>query len=733
MSFNPPLAAKRPHTVTHHGRTLTDHYEWLRDADNPEVLQHLREENSYTEQLTADQQPLREQIFAEIKSHTIETDLSVPIRRDDWWYFVRTREGSQYPIHCRVAAENTGDLVADWTPPVVERDQPLSGEQVILDANEAAEGHPFFSLGGMSVSPDGNTLAYLVDTTGNELYRLLVRDLTTGEDHQEDLTGVFAGLSFDRTGQQVFYCLPDDSWRPNRVMVHRLGASSSADQLIYQEPDQMYWTGFSLSADRTELIISSGTSEISETRVLALSETDPSIPAPQLAVSRQLNSLHTLTPVVIDDQRFYLIVHDRNPLDGTPLPNNTVSMVAAQTVTEPETWRTVMPHSTATKIDEVDVNRTHAIVSARVETTPRTMVIPLDGLGTENQQPAVEPQFPEELFSCELVSAPYQSPLIRLSYSSWVTPVHVLDYDPTTRELSVRRRQEVPDYDPSAYLVERWWAPTSRPEESVAIPLSIIRHRDVAWDGSNPALLYGYGSYEISMDPFFAPSRLSLLDRGVVFVVIHVRGGGELGRPWYEHGKKLHKKNSFTDFVDATRFVASSGWVDPDRIVAMGGSAGGLLMGAVANLAPELYRAILADVPFVDVLTSMLDPDLPLTTLEWDEWGNPLQDPEAYDYMASYTPYTNVRPVDYPAIAAVTSLHDTRVLYVEPAKWVQQLRQTVTSRHDAPVEAGGSPVLLKIEMDGGHGGASGRYRMWEDQAWEYAFLLTALNATERRR
>jgi oligopeptidase B len=333
----------------------------------------------------------------------------------------------------------------------------------------------------------------------------------------------------------------------------------------------------------------------------------------------------------------------------------------------------------------------------------------------------VEPDFGEELYSCELAGAPYESPFLRLSYTSWVTPSQVLDYAVAEGTLHLRRQVEVPGYDPEQYLVERWWAPAESTDRRVTVPLTVIRRRDTEWNGSNPCVIYGYGSYEVSMDPGLSVARLSLLDRGVVYVVAHVRGGGELGRAWYDHGKKLHKKNTFTDFVDATDWLAASGWADPARIAAMGGSAGGLLMGAIANLAPEKYAAIVAQVPFVDALTSILDPDLPLSALEWEEWGNPIDDPEVYAYMKSYSPYENVRPAAYPKIAAVTSFNDTRVLYVEPAKWVAALRETGT---------GSDPIVLKTEMDAGHGGASGRYEAWKDRAWDYAFALDAIGATE---
>jgi oligopeptidase B len=717
MTATPPKATRKPVTTVHHGVELVDEWDWLKDPDNPDTIAHLNAENAYTDAVTADQQALRETIFAEIKSHTVETDMSVPSRIDDWWYFTRTEEGAQYSVHCRVPVVNDS-----WEPPQIQRGEPLEGEQVILDGNVEAEKVPFFSLGGMTVSPDGNLLAYLVDETGDERFTLRVRDLRTGEQLPDEISGLAYGIAFDPSGTRLFYMEPDESWRPYRLKSHRLGTNVDFDTLLYQEDDPQMWAGFGLSPDKTKLILELGNSEVTETHVLDLE----TIAAPlELVISREERSLHDVLPV--DDQ--YLITHNR-AADGTHLPNNEVSIVDADKVTDRAAWRTVFEHSQSIKLDGVSVTREFLFAAVRAETTPRMWVVPLEGLGTEAQADVVEPAFPEELYTAAPVGQHIDSPYIRLAYTSWITPSQILDYDPKQNASKLRRQTEVPGYDPEQYLVERWWAPAESTDRRVAIPLTVIRHRDVEWNGDNPALIYGYGSYEMSMDPGFGPSRLSLLDRGVIYVVAHVRGGGELGRAWYENGKKLHKKNSFTDFIDATRFVAASGWVHPDKIAAMGGSAGGLLMGGVLNMAPELYRVCVAQVPFVDALTSILDPDLPLTALEWEEWGNPIEDKEVFDYMLSYTPYHNVRETTYPAIAAVTSLHDTRVLYVEPAKWVQKLRATAHNDQETPLAEGGSPIVLKTEMEGGHGGASGRYRAWEDRAWDFAFILTALNAQD---
>lgn len=746
----PPVAAAKPVVRTHHGEIFTDDFEWLREKTSQDVLDHLHAENAYTEAVTADQQALREQLFAEIKAHTVETDQSVPVRRDGWWYFTRTEEGKQYTVQCRVPARDTGDRLADWTPPAIEAGVPLEGEQVLLDGNAEAEGQAFFSLGGMSVSPDGNLMAYSVDTAGDERYTLRVRDLRTGQELPDTVQDMAGDVRFDRTGTRVFYTLWDASWRPYRLMVHTLGADPADDVMLFEEKDPGMWTGVEGVADRTQLLIGVGNSEVSETWVVDLPETaDAPIPAPRLLISREAGMLASVEPFDLHGRRHLLIVHNRDA-EGTAAPNGVLSLVAEDEVADRSAWTAVLPHQAEVKVDGVMVTASHLAVSVRRETTPRVLIGAMADLAAVSAAPAeavggaedgaavgmtfTEPEFDEELYACHLTWAAWESPFLRLAYTSWITPARVLDVEAATGQVHLRREVEVPGHDPADYTVERWWAPASSPGpdgQPVRIPLTVIRRKDLVQDGTNPALVYGYGSYEMSMDPVLGVARLSLLDRGLVYVVAHVRGGGELGRGWYEDGKKLAKANSFTDFVDATGFLTDSGWVDPARIACHGGSAGGLLMGAVVNLAPQLYRACLAVVPFVDALTSILDPDLPLSALEWEEWGNPILDEQVYRYMKSYTPYENVRAVDYPAIAAVTSLNDTRVLYVEPAKWVQQLRRTVTSDQQTPLAEGGAPILLRTEMDGGHGGASGRYQGWKDTAWEYAFMLTALGATER--
>ncbi|MET4058800.1 oligopeptidase B [Arthrobacter sp. UYP6] len=712
-SSTPPVAQKVPTERVHHGDTFVDDYEWLREKENPDVVAHLKAENAYMEEVTAHQEKLRQEIFDEIKNRTEETDLSVPARKKGWWYYSRAEEGQQYSIHCRTAAQDTGDLDADWTPPVVEPGVPVPGEQILIDGNAEAEGKPFFSLGGLAVTEDGNLLAYSEDNAGDERFTLRIKDLRTGELLPDVVSNVFYSLAFSPDGARVFYTVVDDSWRPYQIKAHTLGTPVSDDVVIYQEDDVAMWTGFDLSADRKQLLIGISNSEYSEYRVLDFEDPAGEV---RTLIPRSERILYEAEPVTLAGTRHYLITHNKDAL------NSMLSLVAEEDFALPlaeQHWNTVVAHDDAVRVNGAAVTKTHVIVSVRKDTTERVQILPLEGLGTEVQGDPVEPAFDEELYTANLANAEYDSPIIRLSYTSYLTPPRVYDYVLATGELELRKETPVKGgYNPAEYVAERAWATAA---DGAQIPLSVLRRAEVKQDGTNPALVYAYGSYEISMDPAFSVARLSLLDRGVIFVVAHIRGGGEMGRTWYDQGKKLNKKNTFTDFVDATDYMASSGWVDPSRIAAMGGSAGGLLMGAVANLAPEKYKAIVAQVPFVDALTTILDPELPLSALEWEEWGNPITDPEVYRYMKEYSPYENIRAVDYPRIAAVTSFNDTRVLYVEPAKWVAKLREVTT---------GSEPIVMKIEMDGGHGGASGRYEAWKDRAWDYAFVLDALGAVE---
>ncbi|UKA58041.1 S9 family peptidase [Arthrobacter sp. FW306-2-2C-D06B] len=713
-----PVAKKVPHTREHHGDVFVDNYEWLRDKESSEVIEHLKAENAYQEAVTAHQEPLREAIFQEIKGRTQETDLSVPSRKDGWWYYTRSVEGKEYGIQCRVRAANSGNPVADWTPPAVEPGVELPGEEVLLDGNAEAEGKPFFSIGGTAVTLDGNLYAYAVDNSGEERFTLRIKDLRTGEPLPDVIENIFYGVAFSPDGTRIFYTVVDDSWRPYQVKSHVLGTPVSEDEVIYQEDDVAMWLGFELSSDRRYLVLGIGCSEFSETRLLRFDDFDAGL---STVISRDERILYEAEPFLLDGVETILLTHNKDAI------NSMVSIADPSEFAKPlaeQHWRTVVEHSDAVRVNGAGVTSTHLVVSVRQDTIERVQVLPLAGLGTAAQGAAVEPAFDEELYTAGVGGTDYEAPVIRIGYTSYFTPSRVYDFVLPTAALpqgELLLRKESPvlgGYTASDYVATREWATAP---DGTRVPLSVLRHASLVQDSSAAGLVYGYGSYEVSMDPGFGVARLSLLDRGIVMVIAHIRGGGELGRRWYDDGKKLNKKNTFSDFIAATDWLASSGWVAPGRIAAMGGSAGGLLMGAVANLAPEKYAAIVAAVPFVDALNTILDPELPLSALEWEEWGNPITDSEVYEYMKSYTPYENIRAVSYPRIAAVTSFNDTRVLYVEPAKWVQVLRSETTSA---------APIVMKIEMDGGHGGASGRYVQWRERAWDYAFVADSLGAVD---
>ena len=694
----PPLAHEVPTERTHHGDTVVDPYEWLRDKESADVRSHLEAENTWTDQQTAHLAELRQQIFDEIKSRTQETDMSVPTRKGGWWYFSRTVEGKQYAAHCRCPV-GSGDG-QDWTPPVVEGDDLLPGEQLLLDGNVEAEGHEFFSLGTFDVSPDGRLLAYSTDFVGDERYTLRVKDLSTGELLPDEVPDTFYSTTWSRDASTVFYVTVDEAWRPYKVWRHRLGTPVTDDEVVWHETDEKFWVGVGTTRSERYVVVAAGSKTCSEVRVL---DADDPGATPRLVAPRREGVEYSVEHAVVAGQDRFLVLHNEDA------ENFTLAEAPVDSPT-PEHWTEVLPHRDDVRLDAVDAFATHLVIAYRRDALPRTAILPLTDEGYGEPQ---EVAFDEKLYTCVPASNPeWAQPHVRVAYTSFVTPASVYDRDVVTGEQVLRKQQPVlGGYDPSGYEQHREWATT---DDGTRVPISVVSRRGTPQDGTAPCLLYGYGSYELSMDPSFTVSRLSLLDRGMVFAVAHVRGGGELGRRWYDDGKMLAKRNTFIDFVACARHLTATGWTSADRLVAMGGSAGGLLMGAVLNLAPEAFAGALAQVPFVDALTSILDPSLPLTVTEWEEWGDPLHDPEVYAYMKSYTPYENIGTDGYPPILATTSLNDTRVLYVEPAKWVARLRA---------LHAGAPHVLLKTEMSAGHGGVSGRYEAWKERAFEYAWVL----------
>ncbi|MFD1815589.1 S9 family peptidase [Rhodococcus gannanensis] len=697
-----PVAKKVPQERTHHGDTFVDDYEWLRDKSNPDVIAHLEAENAYTASRTEHLGPLREAIFGEIKSRTQETDLSVPSRMGRWWYYSRSFEGKQYGVHCRCPI----DAPDDWTPPVLSAEVDIPGEQVLIDGNELAEGHDFFALGAMSVTLDGTLLAYSVDTEGDERYTLRFKNLETGEAIADEITGTAPGATWSVDNRHVFYLTVDESWRPDTVWRHELGTDRSADVQVFHEPDERFWVGFGSTRSEKYLTIWIGSKITSEIRYLESSDPEGEF---TVVWPREEGVEYGIEHAVVGGEDRFLILHN-GVVDGVKAENFTL---VDTPVEDPSDRRTLIPHRADVRLEEVDAYAGHLVLGYRRDALTRLAVWPLTESGYGELR---ELEFDEELYSVGAGSNPeWESPLLRMGYTSFITPSRIYDYEIASGALLLRKEQPVlGGYDPADYEQHRDWAVAA---DGTRIPISIVQRRGTT--APAPLLLYGYGSYESSIDPGFSVARLSLLDRGMVFAVAHVRGGGEMGRHWYDTGKMLSKKNTFTDFVSCARHLVDTGRTTPQRMVADGGSAGGLLMGAVANLAPEMFAGILANVPFVDPLTSILDPSLPLTVIEWDEWGNPLADKDVYEYMRSYSPYENVGAHDYPAILAITSINDTRVLYVEPAKWVAKLRDTKT---------GDSPLLLKTEMSAGHGGVSGRYEKWREVAFEYAWVLDTAGA-----
>ncbi len=690
-----PIAKRVEHRREHHGDVFIDPYEWLRDKENQEVIDHLEAENAYTEYTTENLEPLRQKIFDEIKARTKETDLSVPTRRGEWWYYGRSFQGKQYGLQCRCPVLDPDD----WTPPQFDEHTEIPGEQVLLDENAEAEGHDFFSLGAATVSVDGHILAYSVDVKGDERYTLRFKDLKSGERYDDEIFGIGAGATWAADNHTVYYVTVDDAWRPDTVWRYRLGAGMPAER-VYYEPDERFWVAVGRTRSNKYVAIAAGSAVTSELRFGDAAD-------PQTAFAtiwpRREGVEYSVDHAIVGGQDRFLILHN----DGA----ENFALVEAP-ISDPMACRTLIEHRGDVRLDSVDAFDTHLVVSYRSDALPRIQLWPIEDAGFGL---AEEVTFDSDLMSVGLSANPnWSAPKLRIGATSFVTPVRIYDLDLATGERTLLREQPVlGDYRPQDYVERRDWAVAP---DGTRIPISIIHRAGLGRPA--PLLLYGYGAYEACEDPRFSIARLSLLDRGMVFAVAHVRGGGELGRRWYERGKMLEKRNTFTDFVSVAKHLIDADVTRPENLVAYGGSAGGLLMGAVANLAPDLFTGILAAVPFVDPLTTILDPSLPLTVTEWDEWGNPLDDPDVYRYMKSYSPYENVEVKDYPAILAMTSLNDARVYYVEPAKWVAALRH---AQVDPANEA--CRVLLKTEMHAGHGGISGRYERWKETAFQYAWLL----------
>ncbi|HEY9620229.1 MAG TPA: S9 family peptidase [Crinalium sp.] len=671
---SPPIAEKHPYILSSHNDERIDPYYWMRDRSDPNVIAYLEAENAYTEAVMKHTEGLQKALYDEMLARIKETDLSVPYRKDDYYYYSRTEEGKAYPIHCR----KQGSLDAP--------------EEVLLDQNVLADGHDFFSLGVIQVSPDHQLLAYSVDTAGNELYTLCFLDLATRQLYAETIPETYYSFAWANDSKTVFYTQVDAANRPYKLFRHTVGTSVDEDVLIYHEQDDAYFLGIDKTRSEAYILLSLESKVTSEVHFLdANTPTD----AFQLIQARSQGMEYG---VEHHGDSFYIVTNE-----------DAVNFKLVKTpVSSPskEHWQTIIPHRDDVLLSGVSAFADHLVIYERQGGLPTVRVQKLS-TGEEHAL-----TFPEPTYSVwESANPEFNTNILRFSYSSLISPSSVFDYNLDTQERELKKETEVlGGYDRTQYASE--WIMATAPD-GAAVPISMVYQRGTEKNGKNPLLLTGYGSYGASYPVSFSSSRLSLLDRGVVIAIAHIRGGSEMGRNWYENGKFLHKKNTFTDFIACAEHLINEGWTGSDRLAITGGSAGGLLMGAVVNARPDLFKAVVADVPFVDVVTTILDPSLPLSVMEWEEWGNP-NDKTYYDYMKSYSPYDNVEAKAYPAMLITGGLNDSRVSYWEPAKWTAKLRDLKTDDN---------LLLLKTNMGAGHGGASGRYESLKELAFDYAFFL----------
>lgn len=670
----PPAAKQLPDTSTLHGERRVDPYAYFRDRAHPETVPYLERENAYTDAMTAHTKELEQQLYDEIVGRIKEDDAGVPVKDGPYHYYSRTERGKQYRIHVR----KRGTLDA--------------AEEIYFDENREAEGFSFYSIGGMEVSPDHNFLAVLVDTNGYEDFTLRVKDLRTGAWLDDRIEKVSWGLAWADDNRTLFYVTFDSAKRGDKVWRHAVGTDRAHDALVYHEPDVLFNVSVSRARSGEWILFGSGSFTSSEWHVVPSAA--PLTPSRVIA-PRRPNIEYEVVPGA---GAFYILTNAG--------AQNFKVMRAPFDAAGPSAWTEWLPHRPDAFVEGVMAFKEHVVVVERRDGLRR---IRLHELATRT---AHDVEFPEAAYGVFPGENPeFDTRLLRFTYSSLVTPATVYDYAVTTRERTLLKRDEVlGGYDPSRYTVERTYA-TAR--DGTRVPVSMVYRKGLQRNGQRPLLLYAYGSYGSTTEPTFSSVRFSLIDRDITYAIAHIRGGQEMGRSWYDDGKMMHKMNTFTDFVDVAEHLVSEGYTSRDRLIAHGGSAGGLLMGVVANLRPDLFKVIVADVPFVDVINTMLDASIPLTAQEWEQWGNP-QIEEQYRYMRAYSPYDNVERKDYPRMLVVSGLYDSRVAYWEPTKWVARLRELKTDQN---------PLLLRMQMGAGHGGGSGRYERYREMAFRYAFII----------
>ena len=675
MTEPTPSAPKRPKEITTHGDTRIDPWFWLRDVEDPATLEYLRAENAHTEAVMAPEEELQERLFLEMRARIKEDDSTVPEKEGEYYYYTRFEEGKQYPIHCR------------------KRGSPDGPEEILINVNELAEGKDYTRVGSWENSPDHKWLAYSVDSDGSEQYTIVIKNLETGELLDEAIPNSYYSLEWANDNRTIFYDVLDENHRPVKIFRHHLGEDPSKDELVYEEKDERFFVGVAKSSSQRFIFVASSGNNMSEWYFM-----DGNDPSSEL----------TLVEPRCPDFEYDIDHHDerfliRNNGDGARDFKVSETPISAPGFAN---WSDFVPHVLGRPIGGFGLSQDYFVLYYRTNGLPQVQMRNLASGETH------ELTLDEEDYAVRLQgNREWESSNLRFSYASLTTPATVYDYDMDTREREFRKQTEVlGDFSSDKYQSRRVFATA---EDGTQIPISLLYAKDTPLDGSAPLYLYGYGSYGIIIDSDFSSVRLSLVDRGYIFAITHVRGGMDLGWDWYEGGKLLNKKNTFTDFIACAEHLIQEGYTTKGNIVSSGGSAGGMLMGAIVNLRPDLFKAVIADVPFVDVLNTMLDDTLPLTTMEYNEWGNP-NDPQYYNYIKSYSPYDNVKSQDYPHMLITGGLSDPRVTYWEPTKWAAQLRELKTNDN---------LLLLKIHMDSGHAGASGRFDRLREVALEYAFIL----------
>lgn len=683
-TIQPPIAQKTPHALEKHGHVRNDDYYWLNDRENPEVIAYLNAENDYYKKMTAHTEQLQKDLFEEMKSRIKEDDQSVPYFYNGYYYLTRYEKGKDYPIYSR----KKGSLDA--------------AEEIMFDCNEMAKGHSYFNLNGISVSEDNKWVTFGVDTVSRRQYTIQVKNLETGEILPEKIENATGSTAWASDNKTFFYTKKDpQTLRSDKIYRHELNSEVENDTLIFHEEDDTFYTFVYKEKSKKYLVIASTSTLTSEYQIL---EANNPLGDFRVFSKRERGLEYSISHY---NDSFYIVTNKDKA-------TNFKLMKTSENATSSENWTDLISHREDVLLEGIDIFKDYLVVEERSNGLNKIQIRPWNG------DEAYYLPFESETYTAYTTTNPdFDTDLLRFSYQSLKTPSSVIDFNMKTKEKTVLKEQEVlgGKFNKDNYEEKRVWATA---EDGTKVPISMVYKKGIKLDGNNPLLQYAYGSYGASMSPWFSTSRLSLLDRGFIFAIAHIRGGEDLGRQWYEDGKLLKKKNTFTDFIDCSKFLISEGYTSKDHLYAEGGSAGGLLMGAIVNMNPEIYNGVIAQVPFVDVVTTMLDDSIPLTTGEYDEWGNP-NEKEYYDYMLSYSPYDNVKAQDYPNMYVSTGLHDSQVQYWEPAKWVAKLRDLKTDKN---------LLFLDTNMDAGHGGASGRFEALKEVAKEFAFLLDLENIKE---